>query len=268
MNNPLVSIVVNNYNNEKYLSSCLDSLIAQTYKNIEIVVVDALSTDKSRELIREYADREKRIKTVFTDSYEKYPANTYNLGFLNCSGNFIAINDPDDLSNSTRIEKQLNYLLKYPNIGVVGSNVIVFNDDIERVDITSVNKNINTASPPARNPTLMFRKSIMAKHGMWRWQNEYAADFEWLYRWYSSGVNFFIIQEPLVRYRYSHGTNLSVRFAISQNIKLAKFRLYFGCKLFKQTSFLWWKNTFLTYCYIVSLIIKKKIKKFYKEDFK
>ena len=266
MSSPLVSIVVNNYNNHKYLSDCLNSLITQTYKNIEIVVVDALSTDKSRELIIEYANRDKRIKTIFTDYYEKFPANTYNLGFLNCSGNFIAINDPDDLSISTRIEKQLNYLLKHPNIGVVGSNVIEFNDDIERVVITSVNKNINKASPPARNPTLMFRKSIMAKYGMWRWQNEYAADFEWLYRWYSSGVNFFILKEPLVRYRYSHSTNISIKFAISQNIKLAKFRLYFGCKLFKQTSLLWWKNTFLTYYYIVSLMFKKKIKEFYKGD--
>ena len=46
MNSPLVSIVVNNYNNEKYLKDCVEALLRQTYRNIEIVIVDAFSTDK------------------------------------------------------------------------------------------------------------------------------------------------------------------------------------------------------------------------------
>ena len=93
MNAPLVSIVVNNYNNEPYLKDCLDSLISQTYRHIEIVVVDAFSSDNSRVLLEEYARRDDRIKLVYTESYEQYPSITYNLGFLNCSGDFIAIND-------------------------------------------------------------------------------------------------------------------------------------------------------------------------------
>ena len=62
----------------------------------------------------------------------------------------------------------VNYLLKHPNIGVAGSNEVDFNDDIERAVITLANKNIYKVSLPARNPTLMFHKSIMAKYGMWR----------------------------------------------------------------------------------------------------
>lgn len=260
MSSPLVSIIINNYNNEKYLKSCLDNLISQTYKNIEIIIVDAFSKDKSRKLINEYVKRDSRIKSVFTDIYIKYPANTYNLGFLNCSGNFIAINDPDDISMPTRIEKQLNYLLKHPEIGAVGCNVIEFNDKIERIITTTVKKNVNTASPPVRNPTIMFRKSVMAEHGMWRWQCEYAADFEWLYRWYTSGVIFFILEEPLVRYRYSHGKNVSNTYVINQTIKLAKFRIYYGFKLMKNLNFIWWIKTIETCYYVISLFIKKYLK--------
>lgn len=265
MNAPLVSIVVNNYNNEKYLKDCLESLINQTYKNIEIIVVDAFSKDNSRELIIEYSNRDSRIKTYFTETYEKYPANTYNLGFLNCSGAFIAINDPDDISMPTRIETQINYLLKHPEVGVVGCNIIEFNDEIERVIETTVSQNIDLASPPARNPTLMFRKSIMAEHGMWRWQNEYAADFEWLYRWYTSGVNFFIIPKPLVSYRYAHSSNLSVVYAINQAVKLAKFRIYFGFKVRKKSNILWWGKTLDTCYYIVSLITKKYLRMLFRK---
>ena len=98
MNLPLVSIVVNNYNNELFLEDCLDSLMAQTYRNIEIVVVDAFSSDNSRKVLDAYADRDDRIKLIYAESHVQFPAITYNLGFLNCSGDFIAINDADDMS--------------------------------------------------------------------------------------------------------------------------------------------------------------------------
>ena len=261
MNSPLVSIVVNNYNNEKYLKDCVEALLRQTYRNIEIVIVDAFSTDKSRELINKFAHYDSRIKPIFTDSYKKYPSNTFNFGFLNCSGNFIAINDADDISMPTRIEKQLNYLLSHSDVGVVGCNVIEFNNDIERIVLTTVEKNISTSASPARCPTLMFRKSVMADHGMLNWKNEYAADFEWLYRWYCSNVVFFILEEPLVRYRYSHGGNVSVIHAVSQTLKLLKFRIYFGLKYFKLSSINWWITTLKTGYYVCSLIIKKSFRK-------
>ncbi|MBA3038082.1 MAG: glycosyltransferase, partial [Desulfobacterium sp.] len=129
LDHPLVSIVVNNYNNEQYLESCLDALLAQTYRHIEIVVVDAFSSDGSRLLIDSYAERDSRIKKIYCDSYVKYPAITYNIGFLNCNGNYIAINDPDDISMPGRIEAQANYLLTNPAVGAVGCNCYEFNDD-------------------------------------------------------------------------------------------------------------------------------------------
>lgn len=256
MSMPLVSIVVNNYNNERYLRECLDSLIAQTYRNIEIVVVDAYSSDNSRVLLDEYAERDARIKRIYTESYVKYPAITYNLGFLNCSGDFIAVNDADDVSMPTRIEKQLNYLLTHPDIGVVGCNCVEFNDSMERVVLTTVEKNVHNAAPPARNPSLMFRKSVVAAYGMWRWQCEYAADFEWLYRWYTAGVRFFILEEPLVRYRYSHGGNISNTRALNQSIKIAIFRTYFGFKLLKSSGAKWWIQTLFSYYYVCSRSFK------------
>lgn len=258
---PMVSIVVNNYNNAKYLKECLDALVNQTYKNIEIVVVDALSTDESRKIINKYKKVCPKIKTIYSECYIKYPAISYNLGFLNCQGDFIAVNDPDDISMPNRIEKQLEYLVSNPDIDVVGSNVLEFTQTKEIVVQTDLEKNVRNANVPARNPTLMFRKSVMAANGLWRWECEYAADFEWLYRWYCAGVNFFIIEEPLVRYRYAHGSNLSVTYAINQTMKLAIFRTYFGIKMIKSVGFRWWIRTFATYYYLGSLSFKWMLKK-------
>lgn len=264
---PLVSIVVNNYNNEVYLRDCLDSLISQTYLNIEIVVVDAFSTDDSRVLLEAYSKLDARIKLIYSDDYIKYPAISYNIGFLSCSGSLIAINDPDDISLPERIQKQVEYLISNPNVGVVGSNCIEFNDSLSRQSIVNVRENVKNASPPARNPSLMFRKALIAEHGMWRWRCEYAADFEWLYRWYVAGVKFYIIQDFLLKYRHSHGGNISNSKAINQALKLAIFRTYFGLRLiFREPSFSWWLKTLSSYYYTISLTFKwlfKKLKNYF-----
>lgn len=258
---PLVSIVVNNYNNEPYLAECLDALIAQTHKNIEIVVVDALSTDGSRLLLDKYAKSDSRIKLIYSESYIKYPAISYNLGFLNCAGDYIAINDPDDISMPDRISKQLEYLLSNDEIDIVGCNCIEFNDQIEQLVVTTVEQNVKLAAPPARNPSLMFHKMVIAKFGVWKWWCEYAADFEWLYRFYFFGAKFYILPEALIRYRRSHGKNISNKRAINQTFKLAIFRLYFGFMLLRFGHLKWWKQTFSTLAHACSLLAKFIIRK-------
>ena len=257
----LVSIVVNNYNNGKFIKGCLDSLLCQSHKNIEVIVVDALSTDNSREVIEEVASADSRIKPIFLDEYEKYPAITYNIGFLNCRGEYIAVNDPDDLSHKDRISRQLNFLLTNQRIDVVGCNCIEFNEEVERISNTSVDLNVARGAPPARNPTVMFRKSCLARGGLWRWQNEYAADFEWLYRWYFSGIKFDILDDTLVRYRFNYGQNISSSKALNQSVKLAKFRIYFGFFNFSRVGFGWWRTLASNLIYIQILVVRSLLKK-------
>jgi len=247
---PLVSILVNNFNNEKYISECIESLLSQTYDNIEIVIVDAYSTDSSRLIIDSYAKLDSRIKKVYCKSYERYPAITYNLGFLNCSGEYIAINDPDDISLPERIEAQINFLLANSSIGVVGCNCFEFNENMKILIETTVEKNILYAAPPVRNPCLMLRKEVLARHGLWRWQSEYAADFEWLFRFYVGGVKFYILNTPYVMYRKSHGTNISQSKLFNQGLKVAIFRTWFGLKLINKVGFNWWFATLRNYAFL------------------
>ncbi len=96
MNEPLISVALCTYNGEKYLAEQLDSIIGQSYKNIEVVIVDDASTDKTVEIINSYAKNDSRIKCH---------KNEFNLGFNKnfekaitlTSGDYIAISDQDDI---------------------------------------------------------------------------------------------------------------------------------------------------------------------------
>lgn len=94
MYNSLVSIIVPVYNTEKYLRRCLDSIINQTYKNLEIILVDDGSIDCSREIINEYAKRDKRIIRIFKTNGGQSSAR--NLGLEARTGSYIMFVDSDD----------------------------------------------------------------------------------------------------------------------------------------------------------------------------
>lgn len=90
----LISIIIPIYNVEQYLSQCLDSVINQTYKNLEIILIDDGSTDNSGKICDDYALLDNRIK-VFHKKNEGV-SSARNLGLDNCTGDFIGFVDPDD----------------------------------------------------------------------------------------------------------------------------------------------------------------------------
>ena len=89
-----ISIIVPNYNTEKYLPRCLDSLIGQTFKDIEIILIDDGSKDNSIQVMQKYAQKDKRIK-VFTQE-NSGPARARNQGLENASGKYLMFCDSDD----------------------------------------------------------------------------------------------------------------------------------------------------------------------------
>lgn len=95
MNNPTVSIIVPVFNTEKYLSKCLDSLIGQTHQNIEIILVDDGSTDRSGAICDEYAKKDSRFRVFHKENGGVSSAR--NLGIDNSNGDFLCFFDADDL---------------------------------------------------------------------------------------------------------------------------------------------------------------------------
>ena len=105
----LVSIVIPNYNSKKYIAKTLDSVISQTYTNWECIVVDDCSTDDSVEVIKEYQQKDKRIK-LYQQEKNSGVANVRNVGIANAKGDYIALLDSDDLWTEDKIERQVELL--------------------------------------------------------------------------------------------------------------------------------------------------------------
>ena len=91
---PKVSVIIPCYNTEKYLKECLDSVINQTLKDIEIICINDGSTDNSLEILKEYAQKDERIKLI--DRENKGVAKSRNEGIRKVTGQFVCFMDPDD----------------------------------------------------------------------------------------------------------------------------------------------------------------------------
>ena len=104
---PKVSIIIPLYNSEKYIKDAIDSCINQTYKNLEIIVVDDGSTDDSKDVIEDYIKNNK-IRYFYQSNKERSAAR--NVGLDIATGDYINFLDSDDLLKNTKIEKQVQFL--------------------------------------------------------------------------------------------------------------------------------------------------------------
>lgn len=125
--NPLVSIVVPVYNAERYLHRCLDSIINQTYRNIEIVIVNDGSTDKSLEIINSYAENDKRI--VIINKKNGGSASARNAGTSNAKGEYIWSIDSDDYAVLTGLEKMVDIAVESQHDIIISKCKIIPNEN-------------------------------------------------------------------------------------------------------------------------------------------
>lgn len=101
MMNPLVSVIVTNYNYANYLDECIESVLSQSYRDLEVIIVDDGSTDHSREIIGRIDDR--RVVTIFQENAGQAAA--FNAGFNACHGEFVAFLDSDDFWTEDKVAK-------------------------------------------------------------------------------------------------------------------------------------------------------------------
>lgn len=147
----LISVIVPVYNVEKYLRESLDSIINQTYKNLEIILVDDGSTDNSLRILREYEKKDKRI-SVLTQKNGGICMAMKN-GVLFSSGKYIARSDGDDINELNRYELQLKYL-KENNCDLVGCYIKGFGDGDKNYQ-----KIVDRSNNPIRNFDDAFLRS-------------------------------------------------------------------------------------------------------------
>ena len=126
MSNPLVSVIMPAYNAEKWIAEAIDSILNQTYDNIELIVWDDGSTDGTWGILKEYSSSNTRIYGTPKNSGVTYALNRL---IEKSKGKYIARMDADDIAMPDRIEKQVKYLQNGLSVDVVGSGVRLFWDE-------------------------------------------------------------------------------------------------------------------------------------------
>ncbi len=210
---PLVSFIMPVYNAGAYLVEALDSIFAQTYKNIEVIAINDGSTDNSLKILRRLARSNSRLKLI---SYKKNKGvgSAANIGVAEAKGDYIARMDADDIIPTDRIEKQLHYLLENKNVVVVGGQVELMNeykspivtkhfptDHKEIVDMAFI-------AMPIQQGAMMVNKTLLPADFVWyRTKLKTSEDLDFFFRIFKHGKSA-NLPDTVLYYR-QHGKSLT-----------------------------------------------------------
>ena len=204
--NPKISVMMAVYNAERFLKDSIESILNQTFSDFEFIILDDHSTDNSYEIINEYAKRDNRI-LVLSNEKNLGIAESRTKSIKYAKGKYIAIADADDISVPTRLEKQLKYLEKHKECGVVGGFIQLFDSETGKIigyrkyyeDDVRIRKRIFIYSPIAQ-PASMIRKEVFDYIGFYNPEYPPVEDLD---IWFRLGTKykFANIQEVLINYR-------------------------------------------------------------------
>jgi glycosyltransferase involved in cell wall biosynthesis len=214
MNSPTtVSVVMSVYNGQAFLSEAIESILGQTLREFEFVVIDDGSTDRTAEILGEYASRDGRLRVLRHEN--KGRATSLNAGIGLATGKYIARMDADDVAMPYRLEEQVDFLERHAEVGLVGGAIELINatglvvktarPPLEDAEIRSVMLRYN----PMFHPTVVIRKEVVLAAGGYRKALLDADDYDlWLRM--SERSRLANLGTTMVKYRV-HSGQVSIR---------------------------------------------------------
>jgi glycosyltransferase involved in cell wall biosynthesis len=216
MTNPLVSVAIITYNQKDFLIEAIDSVLAQDYLNIEIVVADDCSTDGTQNILQQYKIKyPQKFVLILSEINEGITKNSNKAHFA-CSGKYIAWLGGDDLMFKDKIRKQVEYMESHPDCNIVYHNLEVFDSDSGKIISyfnNKKNKYIGDVGLLIKHGTFngacsnMVRYDKTPKHGF---DEDLPVSSDWLY-WIETLLNggtICYIDEVLGKYR-KHSKNVT-----------------------------------------------------------
>lgn len=184
---PKVSVAMCAYNKERFVGEAVSSILSQTFKDFEFVIVNDGSTDNTLEMIKLYSGDDKRVKII---------NNERNLGLVGgrnatikeATGEYIAGFDADDISLPERLERQVDFLDRNIDVALVGTSGYTLDEDGDILRVISViedNDEIQKRLLEANcfiHSSVMFRREVIEKIGGYRDEFEYAEDYDFILR--------------------------------------------------------------------------------------
>lgn len=215
----IVSVVIPSYNNDKYLSECIESVLAQSFSDLEIIIVDGCSSDNSQKIIMEYFNKDSRIKFRFQEkNYGVSKAR--NEGIAISKGEFIAILDSDDIMAPTRVEELYNALRINADCALAHTDVLII--DAEGYVTGKIVGKMKYSSGNIRGEVLrrrgchigypMFRKKCLNNVGLYDESLQGGEDYD-LYTRITRDYPIIYIPKSLLYYR-RHSANASSKLRL------------------------------------------------------
>lgn len=173
---PLVSVLMSVYNGDEYVGEAVESILTQTLRDFEFIIINDGSTDCTAEILADYERRDERVHVYHQEN--RGLASALNKGLELSRGKYIARMDADDISRPERLEKQVAFMEAHPETGVCGtwfetSDGKVLRHPIEDAAIRS-NLIFDTA---LAHPTVMMRRALFLQMGLRYPAYRYAQDF-------------------------------------------------------------------------------------------
>ena len=177
---PQISVIMPVYNGEKYLREALESILNQTFKDFEFIIINDGSTDKTLETIQSFTDP--RIKLITQEN--RGIIYSLNKGITESRGKYIARMDADDISLPERLEKEYRFLEQNPNYGIVGTTFLIINKNNQVIGVNAVlleNEDLEKEiiiETTFGHGTVMMRKSVLDTVGYYNPKALHAEDFD------------------------------------------------------------------------------------------
>jgi glycosyltransferase involved in cell wall biosynthesis len=211
MNKPLVSIITPVKNGEKHLRQSIESVISQSYRNIEHVIIDGQSTDSTLDIIKEYEDK----IAYWKSERDRGISDAFNKGIQECNGEIIGIINADDWYEKGAVENAVSTFSQYPATGVVCGSISYWDDKKFLYHSPSIPGKLKYRMK-VHHPTVFVKKSIYKNFGFFREDFKYAMDYELLLRFYMAKVPFKSIPNVLANMRFGGKSDITWKKALHE----------------------------------------------------
>ena len=225
-----LAVILPAYNAENFIAECLESLLNQTFSDFCILAVNDASTDNTGNILEDYAAKDTRLRVYHLPLNQGEPAvMQFAMDMLNYMNvEYVARMDADDICVPHRFEKQVQYLDEHPEIDILGSNALLFNngktDKATKVStLPLLDKDIKAHFSLARdniiNPSSMWRHSSIKALGINYAQTATAPDFHMWVQCALHKKTFANLPEPLLLYRIHQAQASKIHDKISESVQ-------------------------------------------------
>ena len=262
---PLISVIIPLFNAEKYIGKTIQTISKQTYKNIEIIVVDDKSTDGSCAIVEKCALLDNRLILIELEVNSGGPAHPRNIGIKHANGEYIAFIDSDDLWMQNKLEEQYNFMIQ-DNFNFSSTGMEYINEENERIKNYSIFSKINSLIQKRRTikdlidtrfiatSSVLILKSFLIDFDESKVRISVEDYFLWLHLLNNENVRYGYLNDKLLQYRILDNSISDRKNPYKHEIKTSIATLTFILET----------NNFDYFTYFVKILIRNSFKRKFK----